>query len=1022
MPQELEKWTDIHPDFSEISWGNNKKIYRLWEEKGLNCQDAQDWLSLGFTPRDHCEIKRWKDHFFTPAQLSTWLEKILSIRDYELATYVRYKKYQPNPDLNCEKLRDEFKVWKEQNKSVQEYLDCFYPLEQRNTVTKLSISWEKIIGSLDLSNFVNLEELNCSGNQLTILILSFNSKLKRIECSSNQLTELDLNSCSFLEHLDCSNNQLKELIISLNDKLISIDCSRNQLKNLILPISNGIEKIDAWNNLLNSFDFFKLNSQKITHLNLQNNDFKTIEVTVFSKLVNLEVLSIENYIEERIKQNIYNRFIGSLEDLQNLTKLKYLNIDNTDIDKGLKNFLEKTSENRIKNFSFSHNKQFPQFKIKDLINNSIISSTPSSEKINNCIIKQNLKGEFEWIDFANFFNIKSIAEGGHGNVFSSTYVKYWKTKVALKSLKKNTQKYEDKVIKEITNHHLFDDKKIIKCLGLSQNPHTQEYVMVMEYVREGDLRNYLKSDIKLKLGDKLKKIVEIASGLVEIHEKGLVHKDFHSGNILKKANECFITDLGQCEWKAEQQENNDKFFGVLPYVAPEVLQGSKYTSAADIYSLGIIMIEMINQLPPHCYEDWNDKELKRRIIEGFRPEIHFHIPKLLKGLINQCLNGNSANRPSAQQVKETAESWLCISESHFGKKVKLKVSNFIERDTEFYKQNKECERLNKGKKSFFQKENFHPSTNYHSRLIANFHLAMNESEDNEYEEYFSSYEDLDLNTFINENQKLKKEVKNLRRKLSASTYLVNNVDNSTDLEKKYQQLKGKINFLLTQKRLKTLELQKLATDDLTDSLFKDFQEKEKNLNELKEKLIPYEQIEKKIEQEEREINKLKRNLKSRLSEKEIKTLSKILNLQEEFIKSNNQYFQNQLTNKKNKLLNSKKMTEQEINYLLSSQKNVIELKISINGEENKLVQLTQIINNWNVPINNRAGNFGCEIGTVNHYQGQYSGLVNHGNIASIGDHSQGKIYQIEYEEESDYYDANESFSNGKQFEAIIEII
>jgi serine/threonine protein kinase len=78
--------------------------------------------------------------------------------------------------------------------------------------------------------------------------------------------------------------------------------------------------------------------------------------------------------------------------------------------------------------------------------------------------------------------------------------------------------------------------------------------MVMDCAKGGNLREHLKRNAnKLDLKKKLIQLHSIAEGLKDIHEKGLMHKDFHSGNILGKGTGvylddliCSITDLGLC--------------------------------------------------------------------------------------------------------------------------------------------------------------------------------------------------------------------------------------------------------------------------------------------------------------------------------------------------------------------------------------------------------------------------------------------------------------------------------------------
>ncbi|CAI2192115.1 13040_t:CDS:2, partial [Funneliformis geosporum] len=89
-------------------------------------------------------------------------------------------------------------------------------------------------------------------------------------------------------------------------------------------------------------------------------------------------------------------------------------------------------------------------------------------------------------------------------------------------------------------------------------------------------------------------------GLNEIHQKSLIHCDFHHGNILNLRNKILsISDLGLCKpVEYFQNSKNNDIYGVLPFVAPEVLRGQSYTFASDIYSFSIIMWELISGVLP----------------------------------------------------------------------------------------------------------------------------------------------------------------------------------------------------------------------------------------------------------------------------------------------------------------------------------------------------------------------------------------------------------------------------------------
>src|SRR5688500_10326723 len=115
---------------------------------------------------------------------------------------------------------------------------------------------------------------------------------------------------------------------------------------------------------------------------------------------------------------------------------------------------------------------------------------------------------------------------------------------------------------------------VVDCYGITKDPKTNNFMMVMNYAKNGNLRHHLNNDFNLmKWSEKLDTLHRIANGLKQIHDNGLIHHDFHCGNILNHIGDIYITDLGLCQPADEKspQDENKKIYGVLPYVAPEVL-------------------------------------------------------------------------------------------------------------------------------------------------------------------------------------------------------------------------------------------------------------------------------------------------------------------------------------------------------------------------------------------------------------------------------------------------------------------
>ncbi|POG63371.1 kinase-like domain-containing protein, partial [Rhizophagus irregularis DAOM 181602=DAOM 197198] len=182
--------------------------------------------------------------------------------------------------------------------------------------------------------------------------------------------------------------------------------------------------------------------------------------------------------------------------------------------------------------------------------------------------------------------------------------------------------------------------------------------MVMRYADNGSLRQYLNNNFKLmKWKDKLDILGRIASGLLNIHEKGLIHRDFHCGNILiGHSLITFITDLGLCRPANVSPSKDQEIYGVLPYVAPEVIKRKKYTQESDIYSFGIIAYEVCTGNYPY-HDMTRDTNLAISICGGHRPESNYKIPQLILNIIKQCWDTDPLKRPKAKEINDLLEDY-----------------------------------------------------------------------------------------------------------------------------------------------------------------------------------------------------------------------------------------------------------------------------------------------------------------------------------------------------------------------------
>ena len=196
---------------------------------------------------------------------------------------------------------------------------------------------------------------------------------------------------------------------------------------------------------------------------------------------------------------------------------------------------------------------------------------------------------------------------------------------------------------------------VVRCFGITKNPKTNEFMMVMEYAQHGSLRQHLNNNFNsLNWTEKFFNLQRIARGLQIIHEKGMIHCDFHCGNILNNKGDgklfSQITDLGLCK-PVNSQSGDKQVYGVLPYVAPEVLKGKEYTQASDIYGFGIIAYELCTGFPPY-HDIAHDEFLAIKICNGLRPKSNYKVPKLILDNIQQCWDTDPLKRPKARELSD----------------------------------------------------------------------------------------------------------------------------------------------------------------------------------------------------------------------------------------------------------------------------------------------------------------------------------------------------------------------------------
>ncbi|RIB27954.1 kinase-like domain-containing protein, partial [Gigaspora rosea] len=124
--------------------------------------------------------------------------------------------------------------------------------------------------------------------------------------------------------------------------------------------------------------------------------------------------------------------------------------------------------------------------------------------------------------------------------------------------------------------------------------------LVINFVKDGNLHHFLLKHNELDSTNKLRILINTAKQLQKIHNQKIIHRDFHSGNILIcKGNSWVSVNINDFGISRPVSKSSDKeVYGIIPYITPEILRGEKFTTASDIYSFGMIMWEITSGQNP----------------------------------------------------------------------------------------------------------------------------------------------------------------------------------------------------------------------------------------------------------------------------------------------------------------------------------------------------------------------------------------------------------------------------------------
>ncbi len=245
-----------------------------------------------------------------------------------------------------------------------------------------------------------------------------------------------------------------------------------------------------------------------------------------------------------------------------------------------------------------------------------------------------------------YFIQEKIGEGGLAAVYKAGEVNTeGEGQVAIKILHEEHRKdpslcasFREEARKMVK---LRGSENIITIYGIEEDDPCSPY-LVMEYFEGITLERFITRKERLSQDTTLAIGLKIADGIKKMHEKGILHCDIHPGNILLQPedNHVKVADLGVSSIKHRGQPVKALPFGVLEYTSPERVQDKKVDEKSDIYSLGMLLYQMMTG--KNYFYGRDESEIVHELADSakefslsFPNTIHPKLQRLIRSLLKK---------------------------------------------------------------------------------------------------------------------------------------------------------------------------------------------------------------------------------------------------------------------------------------------------------------------------------------------------------------------------------------------------